>query len=439
MLEILSNLIKNKRVLVLGYGMEGRSSYKLLCEVGGFAELHIADVNPPKDVPDCKVISGAEYLDAIDDYDITFKSPGIALPRNHSEYKSKITSQTEVFLQAYRKQVIGITGTKGKSTVSSLLYHVLSKNNVPCIFAGNIGKPVFDIVSMIEPETTVVLELSCHQLDYCGFSPGAAVYLNLYQDHLDYYGTFEKYAATKKNIYLHQEQSDVLYCTEGVKPGTQENRPPVFQSECVSKIITVDETILPFKSFDELQGVRLHGKHNLVNAAFVYSIAKTYGVADDKFVSALQSYTPLRHRLEFVGKVNGVDYYDDSISTTVESAISAIEGISNASTILLGGMDRGIDYTKLINFLPDCKITNIVCMYESGKRVFELCKESVGFANKNKDLSYHEDIYKAVEYAKKVSQAGSACLLSPASASYGDFKNFEERGDVFQELINKEE
>jgi len=426
MLEILSNLINNKRVLVLGYGMEGRSSYRLLCEVGGFAEVAVADRNPLSDVPDCKVISGKGYLASIDEYDIVFKSPGIALPKSHSDYKSKITSQTEVFMQAYRKQVIGITGTKGKSTVSSLLYYVLSTNGVPCIFAGNIGRPVFDILSDIKPDTVIVLELSCHQLDYCGYSPGTAVYLNLYQDHLDYYGSFERYASTKKNIFLHQEPSDILYCTEGIKPEI---------SECVSQIVVVDETALPFKSFDEVQGVRLHGRHNLTNCSFVLAIAKTYGVSDDEFVSSLVSFTPLRHRLEFVGNFGGVDYYDDSISTTVESAISAVLGIENAATILLGGMDRGIDYSELISFLPDSKLTHIVCMYESGKRIYELCKESRRFEGTCKDLSYHDDLYKAVEYAKKVTQSGRACLLSPASASYGDFKNFEERGDVFKSLI----
>jgi len=423
MIELLSNLINGKRVLLLGFGKEGQATYELLKEIGSFSKLDIADINPQEHIKDCTVYSGAGYLDVIDDYDIAFKSPGVILPKNYKEYSCRITSQAEVFLQAYNRQVIGITGTKGKSTVSSLIYHVLSTNNIPSLFAGNIGKPVFEIVKDIKSDTIIVLELSCHQLDICEYSPALAVFLNLYEDHLDHYVTFENYARTKKNIYLHQHPLDMLYCDESVKPK---------KGEHASRVTTITKDDLPFNSFEAIRVDSLHGSHNLGNCAFVYIIAKTFGITDKEFVAALRTYEPLSHRLEHIGCKNGVDYYDDSISTTNESTISAIEAISNASTILLGGMDRRIDYTSLIKYISKSELSNVICMYESGKRIYDALQ---GYENLKPTLIYCNDLYEATEKAQEVTKAGTACILSPAAASYGAFKNFEERGDVFKKII----
>lgn len=425
MVELLSNLIRGKRVLIIGFGKEGQSTYNLIKKIGLYSKIGIADINPLENINETTVYSGKGYLEHIDEYDLAFKSPGVALPKDYREYSCKITSQTEVFLQAFSRQVIGITGTKGKSTVSSLLYHVLHTNQFPCYFAGNIGIPVFEIVEKIQPETIIVLELSCHQLEICSFSPALSVLLNIYEDHLDRYITFENYAKSKKNIYVHQYSLDELYCDKSVLPPRQELK---------SRTIVVDKSILPFNSLEEISEVKLRGSHNLSNCAFVYSIAKSFGIKDEEFIESLKSYTPLSHRLELLGNKNGVDYYDDSISTTVESTINAIESIPNISTILLGGLDRGIDYTLLVNYLAKSKIDNVICMYESGKRIYGMLK-NLDLVNPN--VFYCESIFEAVTIAEKKSIPGTACILSPASASYGDFKNFEERGNVFKSLVFK--
>ena len=423
MLELLSDLINRKAVLLLGFGMEGQSTYKLLKEIGLYSKLDIADIIPQENISDCTVYSGAGYLDHINEYDIAFKSPGVVLPENYKKYRCKITSQTEVFLKYFGRQVIGVTGTKGKSTVSSLLYHVLSTNNIPCILAGNIGLPVFDIAKNIEPETNIVLELSCHQLEICEYSPAVSVLLNIYEDHLDHYGSFENYVRAKKNIYLHHRPSDLLYCDESAKPAGD---------ELVSSVIIVSKEILPFESLEDINGVKLRGKHNLSNCAFVYSIAKSFGISDGEFVASLKSFSPLRHRIEFIGNKDGIDYYDDSISTTVESAINAIESIGNTSVVLLGGMDRGIDYTALVKYLAESRLSHVICMYESGKRISEMFERCDCV---KPSIIYSKDLFEAAKTAQNVTPPGTACLLSPASASYGDFKNFEERGNVFKRLI----
>ena len=283
---------------------------------------------------------------------------------------------------------------------------------------------MFDVVGDIKNDTVIILELSCHQLEYCNYSPAIAVLLNIYEDHLEHYGSFDNYAKAKKNIYINQHSLDLLYCGDDVV---------LDKDEIMSRLIYVNTNVLPFESFESIGKVKLRGLHNLKNCSVVYSICKTFGILDGDFISLLQSYQPLSHRLEFIGVKDGVDYYDDSISTTVESAINAIKSIDNAETIILGGLDRGINYVPLIKFLLDSKIKNVLLMYESGKRIYELF-------NKEDTCSilrivYCSDLSQAVHTALDVSAVGTACILSPASASYGDFKNFEERGKVFKSLI----
>ncbi len=426
--EILSNIVRGKSVLILGFGREGRSTYKMLTRLGAHSRLGIADMNTPADFDDPAVAMhcGEGYFDVLDDYDIVFKSPGIVLPKHWNEYKSLITSQTEVFMQAYNRQIIGITGTKGKSTVSTLTHHVLKTNGVPTLLAGNIGLPMFEIYDSVTPETVIVLELSCHQLEICRFSPSIGVLLNIYEEHLDHYGTLENYANAKLNIYLNQKPLDELYINDmSLIEGRKDTR---------SRVVMIDPAILPFETLEELGGIKLRGTHNRSNCAFVYTICRNFGISVEAFVESLRSYEPLHHRLEFIGQKNGVDYYDDSIATAVESCINAMESIGNASTILIGGMDRGIDYTKLVEYLPGCRLQNIVFMYASGKRIHDQLMEYSG-GKMEQNIYLVDDLSAAVETAQRITPEGGACILSPAAASYDHFKNFEERGDVYKALV----
>lgn len=429
MKNFLKEFVNQKKVLILGFGREGKSTYKRLQEVGSYAELAISDKNPVS-VPDGRdvlCICGETYLDVLDEYDIVFKSPGIMLPKRGDEYACKIISQTEVFLKCYSKQTVGITGTKGKSTTSSLLYHVLKNSGRDCILAGNIGIPVFDIVDDISKETVIVLEMSCHQLEYIETAPATAAFLNLYEDHLDYYGTFERYANAKKNIYRRQKEEDIVFCNPEFQPEA---------NECVSRVCCVSAEELPERAAQE---TKLRGKHNCFNIAVVYKICKHLGLTDEEIIGTLSSFAPLAHRLEYIGRVNGAEYFDDSISTTVESTISAITSIENAGTVLIGGMDRGIEYSGLIAFLQTCQLDEIIFMYASGKRIYDEIQSSESKNAFSPKCTYVPDLQAAVDYAKKATKEGKACILSPAAASYGYFKNFEERGDVFRKFVFEEQ
>ncbi|WP_294241147.1 UDP-N-acetylmuramoyl-L-alanine--D-glutamate ligase [Pseudobutyrivibrio sp.] len=427
MKETIRNLVKDKKVLILGYGREGQSSFRMVSSVGGYACLDIADANAVSSdlTSSHKVITGASYLDCLNDYDVVFKSPGIVLPMDISNYSCRITCQADLFLEVYGAQTIGITGTKGKSTTSSLLYHILKECGKDVLFGGNIGIPIFDITDQIHPRTIIVFELSCHQLEYAKFAPSKAILLNLYEDHLDHYGTVEKYWNAKKNIYRNQGYCDFLFCNPDFLPAT---------GECKATVIKVKSQDLPFNSFEEIPGVTLRGTHNLFNTAFVYDVCRRYDISDEDFKAALATFKTLAHRLQYLGKLDEIDYYDDSISTTVESAISAVRAIPNAGTLLLGGMDRGIDYDPLVEFLPTTRLEHIILMYDSGKVILEKLKATASPSFMEK-VHYIQDLKDACAFAKANASKGTAVILSPASASYGVFKNFEQRGDFFKEYV----
>ena len=427
MKETIRNLVKDKKVLILGFGREGQSSFRMISSVGGYACLDIADANAVSSdlTASHNVITGAAYLDYLDDYDVVIKSPGIVLPKDIKEYKSYITCQADLFLQVYGAQTIGITGTKGKSTTSSLLYHILKTCGKDVLFGGNIGLPIFDITEQIHPRTIIVFELSCHQLEYAKNAPSKAILLNLYEDHLDHYGTVEKYWNAKKNIYRNQGYCDFLFCNPDFLPAT---------GDCKATVIKVKPADLPFNSFEEIDGVTLRGSHNLFNCAFVYDVCRRYDISDTDFIDSLASFKTLAHRLQFIGQLNEVDYYDDSISTTVESAINAIKAIPNAGTILLGGMDRGIDYDPLVEYLLTTRLEHIILMYDSGRVILDKLK-AVAPADFMDRVHYIEELADACSFAKENASKNTAVILSPAAASYGHFKNFEQRGDFFKEQI----
>lgn len=439
MRQTLENYVKDKKVLILGYGREGKSTYHLLMEIGGFSEIAIADKNSCEVSENIKTYFGEDYLSHINDYDIVFKSPGVVVAKSYYKGHADITSMIEQFLKRYGKQTIGVTGTKGKSTVASLINHVLKNEGVDTIFAGNIGVPVFDVIDDIKDDTTIIIELSCHQLEHCRYSPHKAVFLNIFEDHLDHYDDFNAYWNAKKNIYTNQDEEDVVYCLDKVKPD---------KGTCKSKVVIVgdekdgfksfvegkEKKALPFKSFEEIEAKNFRGMHNVLNCNFVYNVIKEYDITDKSFIEDVKMFETLPHRLEDIGVKDNVRYFDDSIATTAESCISAIESIDDIDTVLIGGMDRGINYDNLIAYLKKGKAKNVILMYESGKRIFKAFNEK----NDKINVYYCDNLETAVAKAKEVTTQHKSCVLSPAAASYGDFKNFEERGEKYKEFIFKE-
>lgn len=436
--EYIRNYTEGKSVCILGFGREGRATYDILARYCSPSKTAIADLNVIDRAADnisenTELICGEDHQKCLDDYDIVFKSPGIVLEKQPPELKCRITSETQVFFEVYREQIIGITGTKGKSTVSSLIYHILKESGMDCRLAGNIGIPVFNIAEEMTENTIVVCELSCHQLEYMTVSPACAVFLNLFEEHLDHYGTMERYHKAKKNIFTHQEDGDCLLINSSIAPklsnafvhtiSAEDSKADIYVSSgIVDNNGTGDTYIIP------VDKIKLLGVHNHYNIAVAYFITAPF-VNRKQFETALCSFDPLAHRLEFVAVAKGIRWYDDSISTACATAIEALKSVPEPGTILIGGMDRGIDYTPLTDYLKESDV-NVICMESSGKRIFDMLPtcERIRF------VPHLED---AVQLAAEITPCGKSCVMSPASASYGIFKNFEERGDVFKSLVTK--
>lgn len=457
--------IENKKVLILGFGREGKSTLKVFLEAGGAKELAIGDIREVsldrlketdetfggQDLSGITLHCGEDYQKCIDDYDLVMKSPGIVLEKPVESYRAEIVSQMQLVFEVYRDRIIGITGTKGKSTTTTLLHHILKEAGVPAVLAGNIGIPVFDILHELKDDTILVLELSCHQLEYMTVSPKWGILLNIYEEHLDHYGTMDKYIASKEKVYVNQKQGDVLYVHPSVAPktGTHEGKSVFVRAVDINqkseevKQETAEEVLLRdagiiygARRFDiPVKQISLLGAHNYLDIAFVYGVCCDFGISDEQFGNGLKSYVPLPHRLQFIGTVDGISYYDDSISTIDETTIQALNTIRNADTVLIGGMDRDISYVNLEKYLSDSPVAHIILMEATGKRIYEeINRDMPGFHGKDR-LYVVEHLEDAVKLAKEITAKEGSCILSPAAASYGIFKNFEERGDRFRELV----
>lgn len=447
MLDKLKKDIKNRKVLVLGFGREGHSTLRTLMEAGGYESLAIADEKPrTKDIPDSiPWFSGAGYQKVLDDFDIVFKSPGVVLEKEARTYSCRLTSETQVFFECFRNQVVGITGTKGKSTTTTLVYHILKENNVKCLLAGNIGIPAFDIVKQVEPDTEVVFELSSHQLEYMDVSPKIAVLTNIHEEHLDHYGTMEKYVAAKKNVYLHQADGDLFFCNKENLPEEGEARGKVIPVDLNGTLsdglaVHVIHNRIYFDGHElavPLDEIKLLGEHNLFDIGVAYGVCRTKGVDDEGFLRALKTYKPLPHRLQYIGCFGGIKYYDDSISTICDTTLQALNSIRDVDTVLIGGMDRGLDYGELIAGLSAFPDLHVIFMEETGQRIYREIQENYPWFQNRERLYLTKHLPDAVALAETITQKGGSCVLSPAAASYGIFKNFEERGNAFQKLVKK--
>lgn len=394
-LVYLQEFFKDKRVLIFGYGREGKSTETFLKNYCSVASI---------DIFEGKLTEINE-----DAFDVIMKSPGIVM----LERREKYTSQTELFLNAFGHQTIGITGTKGKSTTSAMLAKVLAESHPGgSVLLGNIGLPCFDYAAEIKEGQNIVFELSCHQLLHITKAPHISVFLNLYEEHLDYYGDMAHYFAAKSHIATNQEEGDYFLRGENV---------PEIQTKATT--FTVSK---PSREFH----LSVHGEHNKRNAEFVLRAAALLPETNLTLArESIESFQGLPHRLQYVTTVDGVSYYDDSISTIPEAALQAAESIPDSKTLLIGGMDRGIDYSLLVSFIRERKDLLFILMYETGKRIHQDVK-------KEENVVLVEDLKEAVSVAREKTKEG-AVILSPAAASYGYFKNFEERGDVFQALVKE--
>ena len=427
----LTALLADRHILITGYGREGKSTHALLQKLVPDAPFDIA----------CNDDEIFNLLDKATSsnkpYDLIIKSPGISTMKFEGRCNlNTITSQTDLFLQVYHDMTIAVTGTKGKSTTTTLIHHILSHtmgSQRHIVLAGNMGIPLFDILDQLDELSLIVAEFSCHQLENIHRAPHIGVILNLYQEHLDHYHDYHDYQMAKMQMMLRQESEDhCFYCTDSQD-----------LVDRVAEVKTHVSTHLhPYSYSSNLQQLSspLKGKHNLSNIAVAQQVTSLLGITADQFSNALNTFHGLPHRLELVGTFDGITFYNDSISTIPEATLAAVEALERVDTLILGGFDRGIDYTALANYLSDPEhygkqVSNLVFVGQAGARMLQEWTDRPDEPIQGRLTLVENDYDAIVRWCYQHTQRGRICLLSPAAASYDAFRNFEHRGDTFKSLI----
>jgi UDP-N-acetylmuramoylalanine--D-glutamate ligase len=455
MLDKLREFFSEKKILILGFGVEGRSTYRLLRRFLPEKIIWIADsdisIGELELIKNDKHLSfylGDDYLKHLEDFEMIIKTPGISLKNMPETDFSKFTSHTELFFRFFREQIIGVTGTKGKSTTSSLIHHIINSWSHNSLLVGNIGKPPFDMIDQIDEKTVIVYELSSHQLEQTNISPKVAILLNLFQEHLDHYESFEKYQEAKFKITMFQKPEDYFIYHGDDKlilkwietTGIVRNFYPFSLYNAGNKGFGLQEgNIVPGNAKDKAllpvaEITNLKGDHNLLNilAAMDAVVLMLDIIPLKDIIAPILTFKPLEHRLEYVGKFNGVEFYNDSISTIPEATIAAVKALKNVDTIILGGFDRGIFYDDLVDYLENSNVRNLIFIGDAGIRMNDIFTKKKYY---DKNLVIADNFEMAVTKAKNITGNNKICLLSPAAASYGMFKNFAERGSVYKNLV----
>jgi UDP-N-acetylmuramoylalanine--D-glutamate ligase len=443
--------IKDKRILILGFGTEGKETYNFIRKYLPSQKITIADINTSLRENNSFLLNdknvffklGNDYLNNLDEFNMIIKSPGVCI-KDININRDNLTSQVELFLKAFKNNTIGITGTKGKSTTSSLIYKALIDQGYNVRLLGNIGTSVFENIEEIDEKTIIVLELSSDQLTFVNNSPHISIWLNVFEEHLDHYNSYQDYINAKGNIHKYQSNDDYFIYNadnQDLLNNIDDINCNIYKFSLQNRsngdnYIYLDNGYLyinsngnKIKLFDIDEPRNLLGLHNLNNIMALFAVSDIFNLNKEKVVESIKTYATLPHRLENIGIYNEVEYFDDSISTIPESCIGAIETIKNIDTIIIGGKDRGISYKKLIDYISTKKDLNIICMPDTGYIIADAI---------NSDKCYKvNNLEEAVRCAVKVTKKGKACVLSPAASSYGFFKNYIERGNEFRRLVKE--
>ncbi len=430
--------LKNKKILILGFGQEGKDTFKFLRKLFPGKTIGIADKNQSLEIKNLRLSKkhlGKNYLKSLKNYDVIFRSPGIHLKilEPFLTKKQAVTSQTELFFENCPGIVVGVTGTKGKGITASLIHKILKENGFSSYLVGNIGKPALGFLLSAKPDNVYVYELSSHQLINLKKSPKIAVFLNIFPDHLDYFKDFKEYVATKSNIVLYQTKNDCLVYNH--------------QNKIVRKIAEKSKAQkIPIKSqFKTLHdlGIKkpplsLPGKHNLLNITAAVKTAEIFKVSKKNTIKAIKNFKTPAHRLEHVGKFQGISFYNDSASTIPESTIAAIDALEGkVKTIILGGSDKGADFKSLAKKIIKSKIKTLILFPETGQTIWENIKKTNSKQKKMPVGFFANNMKQAVELSYQYTQKNEICLLSCASASFSVFKNYKERGKLFKKYVKK--
>lgn len=457
-LEEFNKFLDSKKVAIIGMGVSNLPLLDYFYDKN--AKVTVFDKNTPSDEIMEKInkyryeVEIGEYnLSRLNGFDIVFRSPSVLPTREElvtaANKGAIITSEIEMVLKLAPCKIIGVTGTEGKTTTTSIIYEILKSYGKNCFLGGNIGKPIFTEIKNMKPEDIVVLELSSFQLMGMEVSPDISVVTNMYPDHLNIHSSYEEYQQAKKNIFLHQNENGVVilnYDNEITRKFANEVKSNLVYFSSLQKLKNgyvydrKDETIKRYangKSENILkkQEIKLRGIHNYENICA--ALAATALIVDEKSqIKAIKEFNGVEHRLEFVRELNGVKYYNDSIGTSPASTIAGLNAFDENIILLAGGSDKGLDYTEIGETIAK-KVRVLLLTGPTAEKIENATKLAMNKAGKETvEIIHCKDLQEAVSTANEKAKSGEIVLMSPASASFDAFKNFIERGIKFKEFVN---
>lgn len=449
----------NNKYIILGLGVEGQASIKFLLQKVSPKNIILSDKNEKalenesiktlvKDIPSKNIFLGDLYLDALDHGNIVVKSAGICINKTEKlknyidTNKIKLSSNTDLFFENKKGIVIGITGSKGKSTTTTFTYELFKNAGFDARLIGNIGNAsTYELENGTE-KTIYVFEMSSYQLENFNHEIDYGIFTSFFPEHLDYHLTIENYKDAKLNLPKHiKPTGELVYnpCLEDIYSDLNKLKCKKTRSIDENNKIISDYMYISGKKFINVNELNVIGMHNYKNLLASIKIAKIFNISDDIIKNTLKTFKPLPHRLEKIEPVNGIYFIDDAISTTPESTIAGIESLNlPVYSIILGGLDRGYDFSELINKIFEKNIKKIAFFKDSGIRIQ---KELIDFYKLNKASIPENKIFDSmegvIEFCCANAPKNTICLLSCASPSYSIFKNYIEKGNLFKEEIKK--
>lgn len=444
--------LENKRVLVVGLGKSGVASALFLKRRG--AKVTVSDTKTETELRDeipllleegIAVETGGHGERTFRGQDLIVVSPGVPVdspPLAQARALGEtVIGEVELAAQFLRGPIVAITGSNGKTTTTTLTGEIIAAGGFPTMVGGNIGTPAISLVENAAPDTVSVLEVSSFQLETIQtFRPKVAVILNITPDHLDRHRTFEAYTNAKARIFENQTAGDfavlnaddptcvALANRTKAKVFWSSRKKKVDRGACVEegKIYFVDDGAM--HSIMTASDIPLKGAHNLENVLAAVTVGKLMGCTSEQIANTVRNFKAVEHRLEYVATINGVDYYNDSKATNVDATIKALESFAGNIHIILGGKDKGSDYSVLNDLLRE----RVKRVYTIGAAANKIESHIKGAA----EIDHADTLDNAVRRAASTAQSGDIVLLAPACASFDQFQNYEHRGRSFKELVH---
>lgn len=456
-LKEFNEYIKFRKVAVIGLGVSNLPLldylYEKKAQVTIFDERTIDEIS--SEIMGKITTYGFEFsfgkncLEKLKGFDIIFRSPSCLPTKPELQEEENrgtiVTTEVEMLMEMCPCKIIGVTGSDGKTTTTSVINAVLQKAGYNTFLGGNIGTPLFTRLPEMKPDDIIVLELSSFQLMNMHVSPDIAVITNITPNHLNIHKDYEEYIEAKKNIFKHQSEDGILilnYDNDITRDCSKEAKGKVVFFSSKTKLdngFIVDDNII--KECDDkvrkhilnTDEVILRGNHNFQNIATVLAATKTL-VDIDIAVEAIKEFKPVEHRIEFIREIDGVKWYNDSASSSPTRTLSGINAFKENIILIAGGYDKNLDYEPLAKPIVD-KVSTLILIGQTAEKIFDVVKEESEKQNKKVNIYMCDSLEATIDIAKKSSKKGDVVLFSPASASFDMFRNFADRGEKFKKLV----